>query len=192
MRLSGDAAIVGIAELPAQRRQTRPELFTLDQYAALAKQVVEDAGLDAALVNGLLCHGLAESDMFVPATLSEYLGLPLDFGERVDLGGATSAGMVWRAAVAGPFLVVVNAMTVVGCGAEEEHLGLVDGDGELRQRIAGFDIVVEQVLGEHRRLSGSGDHGCGGLGHQLLVLVAIHGVPRDQHETAGAALLFVD
>ena len=100
MRLSGDAAIVGIAELPAQRRQTRPELFTLDQYAALAKQVVEDAGLDASLVNGLLCHGLAESDMFVPATLSEYLGLPLDFGERVDLGGATSAGMVWRAAVA--------------------------------------------------------------------------------------------
>jgi acetyl-CoA C-acetyltransferase len=100
MRLSGDAAIVGIAELPAQRRQTRPEMFTLDQYAALAKQVVEDAGLDAALVNGLLCHGLAESDMFVPATLSEYLGLPLDFGERVDLGGATSAGMVWRAAVA--------------------------------------------------------------------------------------------
>jgi acetyl-CoA C-acetyltransferase len=100
MRLSGDAAIVGITELPAQRRQTRPELFTLDQYAALARQVVEDAGLDASVVNGLLCHGLAESDMFVPATLSEYLGLALDFGERVDLGGATSAGMVWRAAVA--------------------------------------------------------------------------------------------
>ncbi len=100
MRLSGDAAIVGIAELPAQRRQTRPELFTLDQYAALAKAVVNDAGLDASTVNGLLCHGLAESDMFVPATLSEYLGLPVNFGERVDLGGATSAGMVWRAAVA--------------------------------------------------------------------------------------------
>jgi acetyl-CoA C-acetyltransferase len=100
MRLGGDAAIVGIAELPAERRQSRPELFTLDQYAALAKAVVDDAGLDASIVNGLLCHGLAESDMFVPATLSEYLGLPLNFGERVDLGGATSAGMVWRAAVA--------------------------------------------------------------------------------------------
>jgi acetyl-CoA C-acetyltransferase len=100
MRLGGDAAIVGIAELAAQRRQSRPELFTLDQYAALAKAVVDDAGLDASIVNGLLCHGLAESDMFVPATLSEYLGLPLNFGERVDLGGATSAGMVWRAAVA--------------------------------------------------------------------------------------------
>jgi len=98
--LRGEAAIIGIAELPAERKQTRPPSFTLDQYALLAKMVVDDAGVDATAVNGLLCHGLAESDMFVPATLSEYLGLPVNFGERVDLGGATSAGMVWRAAVA--------------------------------------------------------------------------------------------
>jgi acetyl-CoA acetyltransferase len=100
MGLRGEAAIVGIAELPAERKQTRPELFTLDQYAQLAKMVVEDAGLPADVVTGLVTHGIQESDMFAPATLSEYLGLPLDFGERVDLGGATSAGMVWRAAAA--------------------------------------------------------------------------------------------
>jgi acetyl-CoA C-acetyltransferase len=100
MGLRGEAAIVGIAELPAQRKQTRPELFTLDQYAQLAKLVVEDAGLTPEVVNGLVTHGIQESDMFAPATLSEYLGLPLDYGERVDLGGATSAGMVWRAAAA--------------------------------------------------------------------------------------------
>jgi len=98
--LRGDAAIIGIAELPAERKQSRPPSFTLDQYALLAKMVVDDAGVDAAVVNGLTCHGLAESDMFAPATLAEYLGLPVNFGERVDLGGATSAGMVWRAAVA--------------------------------------------------------------------------------------------
>jgi acetyl-CoA C-acetyltransferase len=100
MALRGEAAIIGIAELPAERKQTRPQLFTLDQYALLASMVVEDAGVDAGVVNGLVTHGIAESDMFAPATLSEYLGLPLDFGERVDLGGASSAGMVWRAAVA--------------------------------------------------------------------------------------------
>ncbi|MET0700862.1 MAG: thiolase family protein [Mycobacterium sp.] len=100
MGLRGEAAIIGIAELPAQRKQTRPELFTIDQYAQLARMVVEDAGIDASAVNGLVCHGIAESEMFAPATLSEYLGLPIDFGERVDLGGATSAGMVWRAAAA--------------------------------------------------------------------------------------------
>lgn len=98
--LRGEAAIVGIAELPAERRPTRPALFTLDQYAMLAKLVIEDAGIEPACVNGLLTHGVAESAMFAPATLCEYLGLPLDFGERVDLGGATSAGMVWRAAAA--------------------------------------------------------------------------------------------
>jgi acetyl-CoA C-acetyltransferase len=98
--LRGEAAIIGIAELPAERKQTRPPSFTLDQYALLAKMVLDDAGVDATVVNGLVCHGLAESDMFVPATLSEYLGIPVNFGERVDLGGATSAAMVWRAAVA--------------------------------------------------------------------------------------------
>ncbi len=89
--LRGEAAIIGIAELPAERRQTGPPSFTLDQYARLAKMVIEDAGVDPAVVNGLSTHGIAESDMFAPATLSEYLGLPLDFGDRVDLGGATAA-----------------------------------------------------------------------------------------------------
>ncbi|HTW16793.1 MAG TPA: thiolase family protein [Nocardioides sp.] len=98
--LRGEAAIVGIAELPAEKKQCGPPMFTLDQYARLAKLVLDDAGLPASVVNGLVTHGVQESDMFAPATLSEYLGLPLDFGERVDLGGATSAGMVWRAAAA--------------------------------------------------------------------------------------------
>ncbi|GLE50909.1 thiolase family protein [Mycobacterium montefiorense] len=98
--LRGEAAIVGIAELPAQRRPTGPPQFTLDQYALLAKMAVEDAGVDPAHINGLLTHGIVESAMFAPATLCEYLGLALDFGERVDLGGATSAGMIWRVAAA--------------------------------------------------------------------------------------------
>ena len=98
--LRGEAAIVGIAELSAERRPTKPPQFTLDQYAVLAKMVIEDAGVDPARVTGLITHGVAESAMFAPATLCEYLGLPLDFGERVDLGGASAAGMVWRAAAA--------------------------------------------------------------------------------------------
>ena len=39
--LRGEAAIVGIAELPAERRQSGPPSFTLDQYARLAKMVHE-------------------------------------------------------------------------------------------------------------------------------------------------------
>jgi acetyl-CoA acetyltransferase len=111
--LRGEAAIVGIAELPAERRPSGPPMFTLDQYALLAKMVVEDAGVDPACVNGLLTHGVAESAMFAPATLCEYLGLALDFGERVDLGGATSAGMVWRAAAAVELGVCDAALAIV-------------------------------------------------------------------------------
>jgi acetyl-CoA C-acetyltransferase len=119
--LRGEAAIVGIAELPAERRPTGPPRFTLDQYALLAKLVIEDAGVDPACVNGLLTHGVAESAMFAPATLCEYLGMAMDFGERVDLGGATSAGMVWRAAAA------------VELGICDAALAVVPGSGRLPQ-----------------------------------------------------------
>ncbi|OBK93321.1 transporter [Mycobacterium asiaticum] len=111
--LRGEAAIIGIAELPAERRQSRPPSFTLDQYALLAKLVIEDAGVDPSVVNGLSTHGIAESDMFAPATLSEYLGIPLDFGDRVDLGGATAAGMVWRAAAAIELGICAAVLAVV-------------------------------------------------------------------------------
>ncbi|WP_156686908.1 thiolase family protein [Mycobacterium sp. Marseille-P9652] len=119
--LRGEAAIVGIAELPAERRPTRPAAFTLDQYALLAKMVVEDAGVDPARINGLITHGVAESAMFAPATLCEYLGLPLDFGERVDLGGATAAGMVWRAAAAVELGVCDAVLAVVPGSANVPH-----------------------------------------------------------------------
>jgi acetyl-CoA acetyltransferase len=100
MGLRGDAAIVGIAELDPERKPTRPARFTIEQYALLAKQALDDAGLPGDSVNGLISHGIAESDMFAPATLSEYLGIGVNYGEVVDLGGASSAGMIWRAAAA--------------------------------------------------------------------------------------------
>jgi acetyl-CoA acetyltransferase len=43
---------------------------------------------------------VAETALFAPATLAEYLGIAINFGEYVDLGGATAAGMIWRAAAA--------------------------------------------------------------------------------------------
>jgi len=53
--LRGDAAIIGIAELPAERKQSRPPSFTLDQYALLAKMVVDDAGVDATAWRNPTC-----------------------------------------------------------------------------------------------------------------------------------------
>ena len=98
--LTGEAAIAGLVELPPQRKLLREPSFTIEQWARLSRQLLDDAGLTGSDVNGIVATGIAESDQFTPATLAEYLGIPINFGEVVDLGGATSAGMVWRAAAA--------------------------------------------------------------------------------------------
>ncbi|MFM7121621.1 MAG: thiolase family protein [Gammaproteobacteria bacterium] len=100
MGLRGQAAIVGIAEYPHQRRYTGPRKFTLSQWAELTRMALDDAGLRASDINGIVCSDIRESGMFTPATVVEYLGQPVNFAERIDLGGATAVGMIWRAAAA--------------------------------------------------------------------------------------------
>ncbi|MDQ1718441.1 MAG: hypothetical protein QOE89_2394 [Pseudonocardiales bacterium] len=100
MGLRGEAAIIGMVELAPHRKPTRTPRFSIEQWALLSASALADAGIDASSVNGLISSGISESDKFAPATLSEYLGIPINYGEVVDLGGATAAGMVWRAAVA--------------------------------------------------------------------------------------------
>jgi len=98
---SVSAAIVGYAELPASRlSDPQPFAGTLDMCAHLAQLAICDAGIDRASIDGLITGALLESRSFVPATVSEYLGLSLSFGDVVDLGGAGAAGMIWRAAAA--------------------------------------------------------------------------------------------
>jgi acetyl-CoA acetyltransferase len=114
MGLRGDAAIVGIAEYRPERKFTGTPTFSLEQWADLAAQALDDAGLDARDVNGIACaHDVRESGFFVPATVAEYCGFRVNFAERLDLGGASSVGMVWRAAAAielGVCDVVVGAV----------------------------------------------------------------------------------
>ena len=96
--IRGKAAIAGIGEL-------KPERYTED---ATTQELIVDAGLQAIAdsgipfedIDGLLVHSMAGVTMFVPATLAELLGLRVRFAEVVDLGGATGAGMAWRAAAA--------------------------------------------------------------------------------------------
>src|SRR6185312_133201 len=99
--LRGDACIVGIAERPAERKFTGTPTLTLEQWAALAADALADAGIASADVDGVVCAGdVAEASLFVPATVAEYCGWSVDFAEKMDLGGATAVGMVWRAAAA--------------------------------------------------------------------------------------------
>lgn len=113
MGLVGDAAIVGIAEYPHVRKYTGQKQFTIEQWADLTQLALTDAGLTIDDVNGLVCAELREADMFNPATVVEYLGRPVSFAERVDLGGANSVAMVWRAAAA----IELGIADVVICAA---------------------------------------------------------------------------
>lgn len=100
MGLKGNAAVVGFAEYAPERRYTGERKFTTEQWLDLAALALDDAGLSAGDMNGLVCSDIREAGMFVPATVAEYIGRPVNFAERVDLGGATAVGMIWRAAAA--------------------------------------------------------------------------------------------
>lgn len=98
MGLKGVAAAVGLGELPP-RRYTG-EASILDLLSTVAHDAIEDAGFKKTDIDGLIVHPIGGLPGFVPATVAEYLGLQPSFAEVVDLGGATGAGMVWRAAAA--------------------------------------------------------------------------------------------
>ncbi len=100
MGLRGDAAIVGIAEYPHTRKYDGERKFTLSQWAELTRMALHDAGLEPEQIDGVCCSDIREAGMFTPATIVEYLGRPVNFAERIDLGGANAVGMVWRAAAA--------------------------------------------------------------------------------------------
>ena len=100
MGLQGDAAIVGMAEFKHQRKFKGPRKFTIEQWAELTRLALDDAGLAARDLNGICCTAIRETEMLAPATLVEYLGIPVNYAEYLDLGGASSVGMVWRAAAA--------------------------------------------------------------------------------------------
>ncbi len=98
--LRGEAAIVGVAEFAPERKPER-QFMGIEGYAELARLALEDAGLNIRDVDGILTgHNLQEAQMFIPATLIEYMGFESHFSETLDLGGATGAGAVLRAAMA--------------------------------------------------------------------------------------------
>jgi acetyl-CoA acetyltransferase len=92
-------AIAGIAELKSVRRTQGAT--TLQYIAQAVLRAVEDAGLEKDAIDGLLVGPqVGETPQHVPATVAEYLGIEPRMSNVVDLGGASGAGMVWRAAAA--------------------------------------------------------------------------------------------
>src|ERR1700739_245520 len=99
MGVQGLAAIVGTAQYKPERRFEGPRAFALDQVAELAGLAMADAGLAPSQIDGVsICPaGFTEASMFVPSMVGEYLGFKLNYGDVIDLGGASAVGMAWRA-----------------------------------------------------------------------------------------------
>ena len=102
MGLQGKASITGYAQYTPEKYATAPQMFHLEQVADLAHQALQDSGLQLRDIDGLILNnaGFHEADIFVPAMAAEYLGIPVNFAEVVDLGGTSAVAMVWRAAAA--------------------------------------------------------------------------------------------
>jgi acetyl-CoA acetyltransferase len=67
----------------------------------VAAEAAADADIEPGEIDGLAVGPLVgTSPQHTPAVVAEYLGLSPTMAELVDLGGATAAGMVWRAAAA--------------------------------------------------------------------------------------------
>jgi acetyl-CoA acetyltransferase len=93
------AAIAGLSEWKAARVWDQP-IFNMEAMAQQASELVADTGIEKGEIDGIVIAGAQESPMLAPSAVAEYLGIRSRFNERVDIGGATPAGMVWRAAAA--------------------------------------------------------------------------------------------
>ena len=133
------AAIAGLAEWAPQRRWDRP-MFSMEAAAELAALALDDAGIDHAEVDGLVSGPVYESPMFGPSALAEYLGIRANFAEIVDLGGASPAGMIWRAAAAievGVCDTVLVVCSTVPTPRRAENAGMARGPMRLPAYLGG-------------------------------------------------------
>ena len=100
MSLKNQAAAIGFAELKPWK-DAPPDLTPLMLMARLTAEAIADAGLTKSDIDGFLV-GMpsAEPGFIYPASAAEVLGLNPRMLNVVDIGGASPAGMIWRAAAA--------------------------------------------------------------------------------------------
>jgi acetyl-CoA C-acetyltransferase len=100
MSLKNQAAAIGIAELKPWK-EPPPNETPLSLMARIAAEAIADAGLSKRDIDGFLV-GMPTADpgFIYPASAAEVLGINPRMLNVVDIGGASPAGMIWRAAAA--------------------------------------------------------------------------------------------
>jgi acetyl-CoA C-acetyltransferase len=99
MSLKGKAAAIGIGELKPLKEPGNNTALGL--MARVAAEAIADAGLEKKDIDGFLVGvPFADPGFIYPASAAEVLGLETRMLNQVDIGGASPAGMIWRAAAA--------------------------------------------------------------------------------------------
>jgi acetyl-CoA C-acetyltransferase len=99
MSLKGKAAAIGIGELKPMKDPG--DATALGLMAKVAAEAIADAGLDKNDIDGFLVGvPFADPGFIYPASAAEVLGIKTRMLNQVDIGGASPAGMIWRAAAA--------------------------------------------------------------------------------------------
>ena len=113
MSIKGKAAIIGFAEMAPQKGAGGKS--PLGIIGEVARDAITDAGLEKKDIDGLLT-GMAIGDYSVlwPSVVADYLHLQPKYFNQVELGGASAAGMVWRAAAAIEAGMCENVLCVLG------------------------------------------------------------------------------
>jgi acetyl-CoA C-acetyltransferase len=100
MSLKGKAAAIGIAELKPWK-EVPAGVTPLQLMGRLTAEALADAGLEKKDLDGFLVGvPFADPGMIYPASAAEVLGINARMLNVVDIGGASPAGMIWRAAAA--------------------------------------------------------------------------------------------
>ena len=99
MSIKGKAAISGFAEMAPQKGAG--DITPLGIIANVAREAIADAGLEKNDIDGLLTGwALSDYSVLFPSVVADYLQIRPKYFNQVELGGASAAGMVWRAAAA--------------------------------------------------------------------------------------------
>ena len=99
MSLKGKAAATGIGELKPLKDPG--DATPLGLMAKVAAEAIADANLEKKDIDGFLVGmPFADPGMIYPAAAAERLGIQTRMLNVVDIGGASPAGMIWRAAAA--------------------------------------------------------------------------------------------
>ncbi len=113
MSLRKKAAIVGFAEKAP--RKDPGDWTPLSIIGEVAREAIADAGLEKEAIDGLLTGmAIGEYSVLWPSVVVDYLKLKPRYFDQVELGGASAAGMVWRAAAAIEAGVCRHVLCVLG------------------------------------------------------------------------------